>query len=115
MGYPDYILRDIKHPVVWDRRARDAAGVARNDWGPIFVYGMMTSREAWAKLIDRVPDMQTALLRKWRRAGVIGTGFAAIFPEENWTVVGQLVSGLTPWERRALDSVIDESFMLVDE
>merc|ERR1712232_228969 len=75
----------------------------------------MTSREAWAKLIDRVPDMQTALLRKWRRAGVVNTGQAAIFPEENWTVVGQLIQGLNPWERRALDTVVDEAFMLIDE
>merc|ERR1711981_698336 len=69
---------------------------------------------AWAALIDRVPEMQTALLRKWRRASVRGTGMAAIWEEENWTVAGQVVSGLNPWERRALDMVIDDAFRIVD-
>jgi hypothetical protein len=111
-GYPDYPLRKI--PVVWDKRARDASKTAVSDWGPIFVYGMLTSKMAWAALIDRVPIMHTGLLRTWRRFGVRGTGMAAIVEDENWTVVGQVVQGLNPWERRLIDMVIDDAFRLVD-
>eukprot|EP00929_Paragymnodinium_shiwhaense_P004960 TRINITY_DN106299_c0_g1_i1.p1 TRINITY_DN106299_c0_g1~~TRINITY_DN106299_c0_g1_i1.p1 ORF type:complete len:253 (+),score=64.16 TRINITY_DN106299_c0_g1_i1:189-947(+) len=86
--------------------------VAQSDWGPIFVYGTMTVASVWGALIGRVPDMRCAMVRGYDRRGVMGTGFAAMFEEEGAIVVGQAVLGLRPWERKLVDAVVDDSFLL---
>mmetsp|Transcript_57674 Transcript_57674/g.160762 ORF Transcript_57674/g.160762 Transcript_57674/m.160762 type:complete len:229 (-) Transcript_57674:42-728(-) len=96
------------------QQARDAATVAISDWGPVFVYGMMLSGEAWSALIGRVPEMIPAKLEGYERHGVQCSAFAAIWPEEGGFTIGQMVVGLRPWERRLLDAVVDDGFTLTD-
>jgi len=80
--------------------------------------------------------MQPAMLRGYRRRSVKGNGYAAMAtslqmydagkitdwepatpqgaPEGGGLVLGQVVTGLLPFERRLLDGVIDDSFQMVN-
>merc|ERR1712218_485894 len=82
--------------------------------GPVFVYGSLLSERAWGSLLRRVPEMQAAVLRGYERRAVQGAGFAALVERDTGLVVGQLISGLKPSERRLMDAAVDDGFSLVD-
>uniref|UniRef100_A0A7S4PVU3 Putative gamma-glutamylcyclotransferase n=1 Tax=Alexandrium monilatum TaxID=311494 RepID=A0A7S4PVU3_9DINO len=98
-----------------EKVAEEAAKVAEGgDWGPIFVYGSMLSEQAWGALIERVPEMRSALLRGFVRRRLHCAGFAATIEQPDGLLVGKVVVGLSPRERRLLDAVVDDGFALVD-
>lgn len=82
------------------------------DWGPIFVYGSMTLPDTWDALLGRLPEMNTAKLRGYVRRRVQCGGFAALMEREGKLVLGQMVTGLLPAERRLLDRAVDDGFEL---
>mmetsp|Transcript_107675 Transcript_107675/g.300008 ORF Transcript_107675/g.300008 Transcript_107675/m.300008 type:complete len:193 (-) Transcript_107675:170-748(-) len=97
-----------------EKVAEEAAKVAAGDWGPIFVYGSMLSERAWCALIGRMPEMRSAMLRGHARRSVQCASFAATIEQPGGIVVGQVVSGLCPFERRLLDAVVDDGFVLLN-
>eukprot|EP00927_Polykrikos_kofoidii_P070629 TRINITY_DN67042_c0_g1_i1.p1 TRINITY_DN67042_c0_g1~~TRINITY_DN67042_c0_g1_i1.p1 ORF type:complete len:235 (-),score=49.01 TRINITY_DN67042_c0_g1_i1:82-786(-) len=109
---PRYLLPGVS--TVTTECAKVAAAVAAGDWGPVFVYGMLTSTSAWANLIGRVPDMRPAMLKDYERRAVHGAGFAALFQESGSLTIGQAVFGLVPSERRLMDAVVDDGFLLTE-
>mmetsp|Transcript_64698 Transcript_64698/g.150453 ORF Transcript_64698/g.150453 Transcript_64698/m.150453 type:complete len:191 (-) Transcript_64698:333-905(-) len=92
--------------------AQDAMRVAGGDWGPVFVYGPMLSERVWCALIERVPDMRSAILRGHARFQLQCGPFAAVVEHPGGLVVGSVVSGLKAAERRLLDAVLDDGFVL---
>mmetsp|Transcript_14848 Transcript_14848/g.30889 ORF Transcript_14848/g.30889 Transcript_14848/m.30889 type:complete len:279 (+) Transcript_14848:36-872(+) len=92
--------------------AEDAMKSIQADWGPVFVYGPMLLPAVWGHLIGRVPDMAPARLPGFVRRGLICSGEAALVPEEDGFAIGQVVYGLLPWERRLMDSVIEDTFSM---
>ncbi|CAE8627514.1 unnamed protein product, partial [Polarella glacialis] len=93
--------------------AAEAMKSAGGDWGPVFVYGSFLISESWGILIDRVPEMKVGMLRGFVRRNVTCSGFAGLMEEENGIVIGQVVLGLKPHERRLLDAVIEDTFEMV--
>jgi len=97
-----------------EEAAKNVAKGCIGDWGPVFVYGSMLFPTAWSDLTDRLPEMRSATLRGYERRCFTTGGFAGLFEQKAASVVGMLVSGLTPKERLLLDAVVDDSFLLVD-
>jgi len=95
-----------------EETALQAATVAGGDWGATFVYGQMLSQQAWCALIGRVPEMRPCWLRGYERREIICCPFAGLVVTDDPDVlcVGQAITGLMPWERRVLDSIIDDGF-----
>lgn len=89
-----------------------AAAALHGDWGAVFVYGSMTLPQSWDALIGRMPEMRVAKLRGYVRRRVHCGGFAALVERERGLVIGQMVTGLRPVERRLLDRVVDDGFAL---
>lgn len=92
--------------------AAEAVRVAAGDWGGVFVYGMLCAPSAWGALIGRVPKMRPAILDGFEAKKVAGCAFAGLLEVEGGMVIGQVVSGLKPTERRLMDSVVDDGFVL---
>lgn len=95
-----------------EETALQAATVAAGDWGATFVYGQMLSQQAWCALIGRVPEMRPCWLRGYERREIICCPFAGLVVTDDKDVltVGQAITGLMPWERKILDSIIDDGF-----
>lgn len=117
------LAREIPPPLTKEEVAgKQAADVAGGDWGPVFIYGQMLSQVAWCSLIGRMPEMRPCWLRGYERRAINRSTFAGIIKvvEEDGSVdpdcltVGQAVSGLKPFERRLLDSIVDDGFQLMD-
>lgn len=108
------LMEEFPTPSPEEAAAEEAAQAAAGDWGPVFVYGSLLSERAWGSLLGRVPEMQAAILRGFERRVVQCAGFAALVERDQGLVVGKLISGLRPAERRLMDSVVDDGFSLVD-
>lgn len=92
--------------------AAEAARVAAGDWGEVFVYGMLMAPAPWGALLGRVPKMRPAMLKGYDRVRVAGCTFAGITEAPGGLVIGTVISGLMPEERRLMDSVVDDGFDL---
>ncbi|MFB8274703.1 gamma-glutamylcyclotransferase family protein [Nocardia colli] len=78
----------------------------------LFVYGTLRFPEVLKVLIDRVPNLVTAVAPGWRVAALPGRLYPGLVPEPDTLAHGLLLTGLTLGEWEILDAFEDDEYDL---
>lgn len=77
----------------------------------LFVYGSLLFPDVLRIVVGRVPDRSKAAAAGWQVVGLPGKPYPALIPASG-TAEGELLTGITPSEWRALDAFEDSVYEL---
>jgi len=81
----------------------------------LFVFGTLMDADVLRLILGHrlAPEqIQRASVRGWRRARVPGRAYPMLVPSPGGRVVGQLLSGLSPFDRQRLDAYEGAEYLL---